>query len=252
MLESIFKTKIITPQSENLDIPYYEIGIFFESIVSRFIESNKINQEIFYEFQKDYHYFNPYLDFALLHLGYKIQNPFMKEESILMGRNNYLIEIYPNSKIKTYLKATDENYKIQHIGIDSIEESFISPMGIQFIINRDQEMNHLEVAKIFLLEKMIYNKSLYENFSDYIKNYSRIENYLVRIGFLQLAKMTSNSGLVIYNQSLEDDFIRNLLNGIQEYYPNISVIPIQLEEHEIVSAQEMKEDVGEKYESRRI
>lgn len=44
MSESLFKTKIITPQNESIDIPYYEIGNFFESIVNHFIETNQINK----------------------------------------------------------------------------------------------------------------------------------------------------------------------------------------------------------------
>lgn len=252
MSESLFKTKIITPQNESIDIPYYEIGNFFESIVNHFIETNQINQEIFYEFQKDYHYFNPYLDFAVLYLEYKIQNPFMQEESILIGKNNDLIEVYPNLKIKTYLKATDENYKIQHIGVDSIETSFISPVGIQLRLSREKEINHLEVAKVFLLEKMIYNQELYDDFLNYIQKYSSIENYLVRIGFMQVVKNSDNSGVIVCNQSLKDDFLENFLNGIQEYYPDMWIEYQNLEEREIISAQKMKEDVGEKYESRRI
>ena len=99
---------------------------------------------------------------------------------------------------------------------------------------------------------MIYNQELYDDFLNYIQKYSSIENYLVRIGFMQVVKNSDNSGVIVCNQSLKDDFLENFLNGIQEYYPDMWIEYQNLEEREIISAQKMKEDVGEKYESRRI
>lgn len=265
MLERLAKdTSVVAPDGTVITIPYYEIGNFFENIVNEFIHNSQQNEEVFLTFQKEYHYFKPYFDFSILHLGYKIQNPFVFRKSVLMAEKEYLLENITNLRDKKYLKASDSNYNIKKVGVDDIQTSLISPLGIQFTVNREFNINHIELAEIYLLETMIYSKNLYEDYIQCMMDpdlqyaYPNIERYFRgRLGFIQTVVYEDKSGFIIYNKSLINDFMISFLNGVKGYYPNLicedyETLEFYLQNDQIEKAKRIKQDVGEKYESRRF
>ena len=167
-------------------------------------------------------------------------------------------------KYKLYLRGTDNNYDIKKVSVDHIRESLISPLGIQFSVNRDFHINHIEVATIYLMETMIYNKELYEDYvrcmtdPDLQYAYPSIERYFRgRLGFLQAVVYENNSGFIIYNKSLETEFTLSFLKGIRTFYPNIDFedcenLEMYFQDSEIEQAKNLRESIGGRYESRRI
>lgn len=262
----MYEAKLISPEGEVCDIPYYEIGKYLEKVVKDYVNDNEDNKELFDLFKMEYSHFKPYLDFAITVLGYKIENPLMFEKSILYGKNGQLInEIKKETNnIEIYDRITDENYHIDSIDIDNLKDMIISPKGLKFEVDRTIERNHEQIYEIILIQSMIYDQLLY---NDYVKCFSNPDYYKDittnintyfrrRLGYGQLVIYDNNTGYILYEKALSIGILNNLITKIREKYPKIEPLKTDLSEFlsndEIENAIRLKEEVGEFYESRRL
>lgn len=265
LISPIGEIVTIQENGNNINIPYYEIGNYLEKVVDDFISLSSQNKDLFDLFKQGYNHFNPYLDFAITYLGYKIKNPLIIKESILYGFDDKIANQSSNLKIKPkiYKRLTDENYKIDNVNIEQLKDCLIAPNGLKYEANRNENINHEELYEILLIEKMIYDKKLYDDYIYCMTNpnmqyaYLNIGRYLRgRLGFIELVIYGNQSGLMRYNKDLIDDYFYNLRRGINDNYPNIVDIEESLSSYlnseQIEQAKEIRCEIGEKHESRRI
>lgn len=255
----IYGTKIIDANGNTIDIPCYEIGKYLENIVNKYINENEENRQIFDQFQTKYNYFEPYLDFCLCQLGYKILNPFIIENSVLYGKgdNIYNETLEDDKVIRDYCKAEDNNFNIGKTNIENLKNSVVMPNGLKYETN--DKLGHNKIFEMLLIQNMIYNKMLYEDYikcrtnPDYSDIYYNISSYFRnRLGAIQVVIYPDNNGYILVNKMLQDDFMTNFLNSVKEFYPNIEINPSDLPPELYESSLEMKEEIGEVYENRRL
>ena len=270
MLEKSAKiTSVVAPNGTVIIIPYYEIGNFFENLVNKYISMDAKNKKIFEAFQSEYHYHEPYFDFCILHLGYKIQNPIPIEEGILYGENGEMTYHRINSKLPDshYYKLSDMSYHIEKVSPYYLTNSIIDPTGIKYDVDYVNHRYHDDIYELILVEKMIYDKELYEDYVHCMTGelkeftYQSIARYFRgRLGYTQVALIDSEGEKSFFIVIKSDTIIPypngDFLSIVKDVYSKVEVCPENydsfLSEEEVKRAQEMKESIGEKYESRRI
>ncbi len=232
------KTGLISPNGEVHSMNYYELGLYAKKICEQYINESKQNEEVFKQFSKKYHYFKPYFDFVIFKLGYKIINPFLKEDTIGYAIGNFFVtkSLKQKSGIEKYTSVSDQDLQITNYKDTSIKEGFIDPNGIGFKVNRKIEMGHAKVGELILNQLMIYESEVYE---DYVRCMSdkdincfitRIEFYMVeRLGFTHMCIFDTNYGNVIYNDLFNIPWIGEFQERYKKEYPNISFLPISEE-----------------------
>ena len=72
MNETILKDSL----GNAINIPYYEMGNFAKEKVNEYIK-DPINAKEFFEFKKNYTVYEPYFDYLICKMNYKIENPFI-------------------------------------------------------------------------------------------------------------------------------------------------------------------------------
>lgn len=272
-----YEAQLISPNGEivtiqengnNINIPYYEIGNYLEKVVDDFISLSNQNKDLFDLFKQGYNHFNPYFDFAITYLGYKIKNPLLIEETILYGQNDQMVNERINSKIPNsyYYRLTDENYKIENASPYYLTNSIIDANGIKYEVDYLNNRHHDDLYEIFLIENMIYNRSLYEDYVHCMSGelhdftYQNIARYFRgRLDFIQVGLVKIDGTdlyLVASKQGLETPYSEGFIDIIKDVYPSINIIEENyfsfLSKEEIEKANKIKIEVGEKYESRRI
>lgn len=273
-----YEMQLISPDGEivtiqengnKINIPYYQIGIYLEKVVDDFIHFSSQNKDLFDLFKQGYHYFNPYFDFAITYLGYKMKNPLLTEESILYGENDELVNERIHSKIPNsyYYRLTDNNYKIEKASPYYLSNSVIDANGIKYDVDYLNHRHHDDLYEILLIENMIYNKELYEDYIHCMSGelhdftYQNVARYFRgRLDFVQvgLVKIDSNDFyLVASKQGLKIPYSEGeFIDIVKDIYPSINIIEENyssfLSKEEIERDSEIKRTVGEKYEGRRI
>lgn len=254
-----YGTKVIDKFGNIIDIPCYEIGKYFENIVNKYIDENENNKQIFKQFESNYSYFEPYLDFCLCQLGYKILNPFGIEQSILYGKGNtiYNETLEADKVISEYPKAENITFNIGRANFEDLKDGIIMPNGLKY--ETSDIIGHNKIFEMLLIQNMIYNKMLYEDYikcrtnPDYSDIYYNISSYFRnRLGTIQVVIYPDKNGYILVNKMLQDDFMTNFLNSVKEFYPNIEINPSDLPPELYESSLEMKEEIGEVYENRRL
>lgn len=94
---------LINKKGEVLECQYYELENICINIVNSYCEESKENKEQFEHFAENYKMFRPYFDFVVCILGYKVINPEMEENTILVGKDNHMY-IYKNDEDLTKSK----------------------------------------------------------------------------------------------------------------------------------------------------
>ena len=256
------KSCLITPSGKSFsNIKYYELANIAKQIVEIYIKKSEVIKSKFEEFSKGYSYFEPYLDFLICYLGYKITNPFIIDDGILSGdTDKFIYTMYPNSddrKQIVYPRANDIELGIDHFSIDNISDSIIESSGRCYKINRQKNFIHQYIYEIILFEKATKSKILYDDYLECYNEKSEIY-YLInayfkdRLGYLQVVKYDDESGYIYYNKDLSSGYIINLLDSIKQFHPNIDIIPSFLPNNLIESSKKIKNEMSGFYESRRI
>lgn len=263
----MYNSELISPNGESIRIPYYEIGNYLENVVNHFVNENSDNKDLFEIFRQEYSYCLPYFDFAIACLGYKMKNPLITKESILYAKDGKITHENINSTLKptVYNRMTDLNYNIEKANVELLTDCIISPNGIKYEVDRNRNFHHQDIYEILLIETMIYNKNLYEDFLNCMTNkeyqdiYYDINPYFRgRLGFSQVVVFENKSGFIIYNNDLKDEKLTNFLSNVKSFYPeidienNVEYLSPYFNEDEIRKAIEIKQEIGEMYESRRI
>lgn len=238
---------LINATGQGIQIPYYEIGSYAEKVVNEYINLSDENKLEFQEFQEDYVYFKPYFDFLISHLGYKFVNPFISKVSVLTYKDGYFMDSsIPN--MPQIPLATDENYKINFLSVSSISSSIISPNGFCFKVQKNKSIytTYEKVLKMILIEKMIYDKKIYDNYINSINNLSsdfehNIYNFFEYLGYIRLDVFNDNTGFVSYDSLNLTDTTSQYLLAIEKLYPKIHLID-----------QNIKKQESDLYEGRRL
>lgn len=251
------------PNGNRLEgIKYYDIADAAMQIVEIKITEDEDLRMKFNEFKKDYKHYEPYLDFLIIYLGYKFIKPFCTEEGYLYGLNgelHYLMHPYDEIH-KTdiiYPKSDDKSLGINSFSVDELDDSVISPDGLCYKLNRDNGDYHQMFYEVILMNKMISNKKIYEDYITCMKEnsmvYYNINAYFRdRLGFLQVVKYPDNSGHIIYNAELKDGYVDGMLNGIKGMYPKIMLEENNIPSNMVEECNNMKAEMNNIYEGRRI
>lgn len=226
-------TSLISPSGEVYDMEYYEIGLFAEKMCKQYIEKSESNKLEFETFANNYTYFKPYFDFLIFKLGYKIINPFFKNNIVGFSIGNYFvtkgINKDDNIKMEKYSSVSDHDLQITDYKDVSLKEGFIDQNGTGFKVNRTIDMGHSKVCELILNQLMIYNKEICE---DYLKSINdpkinniitRIEFYMIeRLGFIQMCIFETNFGDILYNDKLQPEWFDNFKQIFKKEYEYVS------------------------------
>lgn len=232
------KAKLISPTGEICDMLYYEIGLYSEKICEEYISKSEENKKEFEDFSENYHYFKPYFDFMIFKLGYKIINPFLKEDTIGYAIGNYFItkSLRQKSRMEKYTSVNDHDLQITNYKEASIQEGFIDQNGIAYKVNRKIDMGHSKVCELVLNQLMIYNKEICDDFVYCINNTvigqiePVIENYMIeRLGFTHMCIFDTGYGNVIYNDIVKLDWFEDFKKIYEQKYSDIHFLPISEE-----------------------
>lgn len=229
---------LISPDGEVYNMEYYKLGLYTKQLCEQYVSISHDNQEQFEKFSSHYHYFNPYFDFVIFQLGYKIINPFLQKNTIGYAIGNYFItkSTEHKSRIEKYTSVSDSDLQITNYQDTSVKEGFIDPNGIGFKVNRKIDMGHPKTAQLILNQLLINNKEIYEDYIQFMTNSSMndipptIENYMiVRLGFAHLCIFDTDYGNVIYNDVLNLNWIDDFQKIYQNKYKKVCFLPISEE-----------------------
>ena len=102
---------------------YYDIESLCQKIVHDYCSLNKENNEQFQNLASNYHLFRPYFDFVVCELGYKVLNPELQANTILVGKDNhmYLLDEMENPISKGFYagKSDDKTLDLYPMTLDS-------------------------------------------------------------------------------------------------------------------------------------
>lgn len=223
----IYETILVDSKNNQLEIPCYQIGVYLEKKVLEFCDQNVRNKNLFNEFKKDYSYFKPYLEFAIIHLGYKIINPLIIEESILISKDEQLNNISHNSvnnteSIYKYKKCIDKNYDIEKLNCNNIKNGILTPDEYQISIVRETEQYHEQLFEIILIQKIIYDEFLYNDYKDCMTKRSddfyNINSYFRnRLGYVQICCYEDMTGFFLCNKYLDNNIKKTIETVIKKY-----------------------------------
>lgn len=256
----MFESGLITPSGETINIPYYEIGNYAKNICQNYIKESTEHKVEFEKFAQNYHFFEPYFDFIMFHLKYKMINPFLNEDSIGYVIGKYFVtkttSLNSKNKIEKYTSTSDKDLQITNYKDTSLKEGFINSNGIGFKVNRIIDMGHPKLCEILLNQYMIHNKEIYDDYVNYIMKSninatpSRIEFYMIQtFSFVQMCIYDTEFGIIMYDDSKVIDWFEEFQNIFQSQYENIMFLPISEELNLEIDSINKEGDI---HESRRI
>ena len=216
------KTGLITKDCKFIEIPYYEIGEFAENICGQYINESETNRYFFEEFAKNYTTFKPYLDFLLFHLGYKMINPLLHKDCTWEVNNNILQLKTSNGSLFNYLPVDDVSLQIGEVVPSEISDCIIDFNGKCYKTRRKEEIHHEDIYELVINQYLIYDKELYEYYSNYINSDYAVGCFGREIlGFRQVVIYPDNSGFIIYCSDFENQNLEDICDEITMFYPNV-------------------------------
>ncbi len=236
---------LITPTNKEFpNINYYDIAMAARQIVDMYIEKDEKNKKEFENFKKDYSIFEPYIDFLITHLNYKIRKPFITDNGLLFGKDGKLfyysdynvIEQKPSS----YPLANDKELKRHVFDVDNMVDCIVDSNGYAYDIeDRNKGEFHGRTWSIILMHYATNNRKVFDDFSTYmIENPNEpdrgINKYFrTMYGNLQIVKYPDNTGHIIYNPDMVNEKTLEIINEINNKYPKIRLEKEILDEDEI-------------------
>ncbi len=158
---------------------------------------------------------------------------------------------------REYPKSDNKSLGIDTFSVDTFADSVISPDGVAYKFDRSKGGSHGRVFELILMNKMSYNKMLYNDYITCMNEksnvYYNINAYFInRLGYLQAVKYSDNTGRIIYNFELKGGFVDGLLKGVHEMYPKIHFEEAHIPSELIEEAKDMKSEMSDIYDGRRI
>ena len=201
----------LSPDNKLNFMEYDEAYFFCKNICE-----DEINKERFFEFKKDYSYFNPYFDFVMFELDYVMINGLYRNRCITRYKNS-LYEILNSNDIYDYnyteLKSDDENnydtipliakcsdkmLRIKPLS-QIVDACIINPNGITMMSNNgmsDDRGSHPLTCRTILNQLLLENRQIIDDYLQYGHNAG---NYLIENhGFLK-ATPKEEGGFIIGN-----------------------------------------------------
>ena len=257
----VYQTKVIDNNGLMYEVPYYEIGLLSEKIVSSFISKSIENKKIYDEFKENYSSLNPSFDFMISKMEYKILNPFIFEQTIMYYKDGLIVDetLDEDKVIRTYPLCNNNNFCIKNLSIDNLLTSVISPEGKTINVNRNIELTHDKIYEMILIHEMIYNKKLYEDYifcrtnKEYSDIFYNISSYFInRLGFLRTVVYDDKSGFILLNKQIKNEYIDKFLFSVKEFYPDIEISYYNISDDLIEQTNQIIEEVGDLGEYRRF
>lgn len=216
----------ILPDGSKIEVPYEQLNL----LVSKLIELHRDSLD-YQEFIKDYKTINPDFYYLIFKLGYKVINPFQKQDSIGYGINNVFVIKRPGKSSLKYLAPTDKNLEINKLDSDTLEDAIVMPDMTRIkILDKDDgylfDIGHEQIADIIFNDLLIKNPLIYD---DYIKNkyndFYYTVMYLINVcGCMLISVYETGYGNIIYNPKLENVNFEKITADIAKKYPNVKFI----------------------------
>lgn len=248
------ETGLITNENKFIAIPYYEIGDFAEKICEQYIQKSELNKIEFEEFAKNYTFFKPHLDFLLFHLGYKMKNPLLHENStweVIKGKLQLKSE---TGSVFDYSPVRDDILQITYVNPEKIEDSLIDVYGRKYRVPKEFGLHHEDVYELVINQYLIYDKELYKIYEEYMNSGITIGTFGRNVlGFHQICVYDDHSGYIVYCSDFYNSYLDTVCKRISEIYPKIEMLPYHIHTEESLEiANKCIERVGELDENRRL
>lgn len=158
-------------EENKIECKYYEIEQNCKKLTEAFCLESEENQKIFQEFAKNYHTFRPYFDFVVCYLNYKVLNPQMEENTMLVGKNNhmyfYKVECSEYENNFRYGLSDDKTLEVYPMMLDTstFHDCLIDGKGNH--IFPYQMLGHEHIFQQILNMLLISNKDICEDYQNY-------------------------------------------------------------------------------------
>lgn len=212
--------------NERIECKYYEIEEKCREITTVYCSENRENYERFLEFSKDYHMFRPYFDFVVCVLGYKILNPQMEKNNMLVGKDRhmffYKLDKEEFEKGFRYGCSDNKTLQIYPMTLDSSTFHDCLIDGNTNHILPDDMFGHVHIFQQILNLLLISNKKICEEYLNYQSDIGFfVSRYLPLIRFqadrqgpLIITRSFYRRGNLTEKQEL---FLSNLLDNRYTY-----------------------------------
>lgn len=163
---------LINKNGELLECKYYELEEHCINIVNDYCEKSEDNREQFDKFSKSYQMFRPYFDFVVCVLGYKVLNPEMEKDFILIGKNNHMYiykkdEDLNQSKSFCYDLSDDITLNVYPMTLDSSTFSdYLIDGDCNHILPNDMS-GHVHIFRQILNMMLISNEDICKDYLKY-------------------------------------------------------------------------------------
>ena len=214
---------LIDKSGKILECKYYELEKICIDIVNNYCKESKENREQFENFAKNYKTFRPYFDFVVCVLEYKVLNPEMEENTILVGKNNHMY-IYKNDEDLSLKKAfcydlsDDITLNIYPMTLDSsIFGDYLIDGNCNHILPKDM-YGHVHLFRQILNMMLISNEEICKDYLNYnldvgnfVQRYYPLLRFQTnRMGNMILVKsFHRNDNLTLSQQNFLSDLIDN-------------------------------------------
>lgn len=249
------ETGFITDENKLITIPYYEIGMFAENICKNYVGKNENNRKKFEEFAKNYHHFQPYFDFLLFELGYKMLNPLLRENAMWHVEDNILyLSTHIKAKEYRYLPVNDFFFKRQYISPENLQDCVVDFDGISYNVPRKLGLFHEEMDELILNQYLIYDKELFEIYQNYMEKGLNVGAFCRNmLGFYHITIYQDQSGYIQYCSDFSNSYMDHICKRIKELYPKMKTLGSSIHTEETLAlATQYIEKVGEMNENRRF
>lgn len=209
-----------------IECKYYEILEVCKEITKKYCNESKYNYTMFQEFAKNYHTFTPYFDFVVCVLNYKILNPQMEANKVLVGKNNHMFVYDINSLIFEdnfrYGLSDDKTLNVYPINIFSKLEECIIDGNNNHIMPKDM-YGHVQILQQVLNMLLISNKTVCEEYLEFKSDIGYfVSRYLPIIRF----QVDKNGGIMLAKSVYREDNLTELQNNfINELLDNRYTYP---------------------------
>lgn len=153
---------LVSPEGEEFVCKYFEINEVCKKIIQNLCNNDVEIKKKFFEFKKEYTYFEPYFDFVLFELGYVIKNPFDIEKAEMFANNNDIYMNYNFQCIAIFGKSNDSEIGLCKLNEENMDISMID--GNLMAIKPKNYKKHLFIARFILNHIFIKNQKIYEEY----------------------------------------------------------------------------------------
>lgn len=217
---------LLSPNGEKYCLEWKDLLEFSKQICENWISKSEMNRKIFEDYASQYGLFTPYYDFLLHKLQYiQIGFPFFEKVYAIPSINYIkLIPLEENDILEySYLKGKRGKSEFEiYSGSDKLldyqkilreyKEGFLFPNGS--LISIEQLSNHQNIGYAYLLQKMVEEPSLLE---DYMKCKNKLvdirEYFFYRLGCVQT--FGTDCRVAIYDVNLITSIQRKMLSKME-------------------------------------